>query len=105
MLIRGNQVQGNIEDIINDSRGARTYNNEIVGNYWDNYEGFDNNDDNIGDTPHKVYQYADQLWVYNPDVKFFYGSPVISLLNFLAKLAPFSEPVFLMQDDKPKLKM
>lgn len=104
-VIKGNTIAGNIEDIVNDSRGSKTDQNEIVGNYWDNYEGFDKNKDNIGDTPFKVYQYADQLWVYNPDVKFFYGSPVISLLNFLAKLAPFTQPVFLMQDEKPKLKM
>ncbi|XOB61167.1 nitrous oxide reductase family maturation protein NosD [Campylobacterota bacterium DY0563] len=103
-IVKENSIAGNIEDIVNDSRGAKTYKNEIVNNYWDNYEGFDNNGDNIGDTPHKVYQYADQLWVYNSDVKFFYGSPVITLLNFLAKLAPFSEPIFLMEDLKPKLK-
>lgn len=103
-VIKQNAIVGNIEDIVNDSRGARTHQNEIMNNYWDNYEGFDRNSDNIGDTPHKVYQYADQLWVYNADVKFFYGSPVISLLNFLAKLAPFSEPVFLMEDTQPKLK-
>ena len=104
-VIKGNTILGNIEDIINDSRGAKTDENDIEGNYWDNYEGFDKNADNIGDTPHKVYQYADQLWMYNKDVKFFYGSPVITLLNFLAKLAPFSQPAFLMQDPKPKLKM
>ncbi len=104
-IIKNNTILGNIEDIINDSRGSKTDKNTIEGNYWDNYEGFDDNKDNIGDTAHKVYQYADQLWVYNPDVKFFYGSPVISLLNFLAKLAPFSEPIFLMQDKKPKLKL
>ena len=104
-VIKGNNILGNIEDVINDSRGSKTDKNEIVNNYWDNYEGFDKNGDNIGDTPHKVFQYADQLWVYNPNVKFFYGSPVISLLNFLAKLAPFSEPVFLMSDKEPKLKI
>ena len=104
-IIKGNKILGNIEDIVNDSRGSKTNENEIVGNFWDNYEGFDKNNDNIGDTPHKVYQYADQLWVYNKDVKFFYGSPVISLLNFLSKLAPFSQPIFLMEDKKPKLKM
>lgn len=104
-IIKNNVIKGNIEDIINDSRGSKTNENEIIGNYWDNYAGFDRNGDNIGDTPHKVYQYADQLWVYNPDVKFFYGSPVISLLNFLAKLAPFSEPIFLLEDEKPKVKL
>ena len=102
-IVKDNTIMGNIEDIVNDSRGAKTNKNEIVGNYWDNYEGFDKNGDNVGDTSHKVYQYADQLWVYNPDVKFFYGSPVISLLNFLAKLAPFTKPLFLLEDEKPKM--
>ena len=104
-VIKSNTILGNIEDIINDSRGSKTDLNEISGNYWDNYEGFDKNADNIGDTPHKVYQYADQLWVYNSNIKFFYGSPVIALLNFLAKLAPFTQPIFLMSDKAPKLKM
>jgi len=104
-IIKENVIMGNIEDIVNDSRGSRTNENEIVGNYWDNYVGFDKNGDNIGDTPHRVYQYADQLWVYNPSVKFFYGSPVISLLNFLAKLAPFSKPLFLLEDQKPKVRI
>ena len=104
-VIKDNIIMGNIEDIVNDSRGSKTNENEIVGNYWDKYEGFDRNGDNIGDTPHKVYQYADQMWIYNPDVKFFYASPVITLLNFLAKLAPFSKPLFLMEDKQPKVQI
>ncbi|HIP18633.1 MAG TPA: nitrous oxide reductase family maturation protein NosD [Sulfurovum sp.] len=104
-IIKDNVIMGNIEDIVNDSRGSKTNDNEIVGNYWDKYEGFDSNGDNVGDTPHKVYQYADQLWVYNKDVKFFYASPVISLLNFLAKLAPFTKPLFLLEDKEPKVKI
>lgn len=104
-IIKENIIMGNIEDVVNDSRGSKTNENLILHNYWDNYEGFDKNGDNIGDTPHKVYQYADQLWVYNPDVKFFYGSPVISLLNFLAKLAPFTKPIFLFEDQEPKVRI
>lgn len=101
--LSNNIIAGNIEDVLNDSRGTNTFKNKFESNYWDNYEGFDANDDNIGDTPHKVYQYADQLWSYNSDIKFFYASPIISLLNFLAKLAPFTEPVFLIEDKKPKI--
>jgi nitrous oxidase accessory protein len=104
-VIKNNTIMGNIEDIVNDSRGSKTNENEIVGNYWDKYEGFDRNGDNIGDTSHKVYQYADQMWIYNPDVKFFYASPVITLLNFLAKLAPFTKPLFLMEDEQPKVQI
>ena len=104
-IIKDNVIMGNIEDVVNDSRGSKTYENKISGNFWDNYVGFDRDGNNIGDTPHKVYQYADQMWIYNPNVKFFYGSPVISLLNFLAKLAPFTKPLFLFEDEKPKVRI
>ena len=104
-IIKDNIIQGNIEDIVNDSKADRDEDqkNIVVGNYWDNYKGFDRDHNGIGDTAHQVYQYADQMWVYNPDVKYFYGSPVISILNFLAKLAPFSKPLFLLEDKKPKI--
>lgn len=101
-IVTNNVVMGNIEDVVNDSRSEKEFNNEFAKNYWDNYEGFDKNGDGIGDDSYKVYQYADKLWTYNPSVKFFYGSPVISLLNFLSKLAPFSEPIFLLEDKEPK---
>jgi nitrous oxidase accessory protein len=104
-IIKNNKIMGNIEDVVNDGAASKTYNNDIRENFWDNYEGFDKDGDNIGDTPHRVYRYADQLWIYNPNVKFFYGSPVISLLNFLAKLAPFSKPLFLLEDKKPIVKI
>ncbi len=99
--IISNNFLGNIDDVITDTPGSKVFNNNFNNNYWDNYEGFDRNKNGIGDTSHKVYQYADKLWLYNPSLKYFYGSPVISLLNFLAKLAPFSEPVFLLEDKKP----
>ena len=92
---------GNIEDIVSDTRGSKIYKNSWNENYWDNYEGFDIDRNNVGDTSHKVYQYADKLWLYDPALKFFYGSPVISMLNFLAKLAPFTEPLFLLEDKQP----
>ena len=98
-----NVFKGNIENVINDSYNTKITENEFDGNYWDDYEGFDKNGDGIGDGPYRYYAYADKVWLYNPNVKFFYGSPVISILNFLAKLAPFSEPVLLLSDEHPKM--
>lgn len=99
--INNNQIIGNIEDVVNNTRGGKIYNNNWNNNYWDNYEGFDKNLDNIGDNPHKIYKYADKLWLNYPEVKYFYGSPIVSMLNFLAKLAPFTQPLFLVEDKKP----
>ena len=102
-IFKGNIIKGNIDTVINDSYNTRVTENVWDGNYWDDYEGFDKDKDGVGDTPHNLYYYADKLWLLNPNVKFFYGSPVISILNFLAKLAPISEPVKLLTDKHPKM--
>ncbi len=102
-IFNGNIIKGNIEAVINDSYNTRVTENVWDGNYWDDYEGFDKDGDGVGDRAHNLYYYADKLWLLNPNVKFFYGSPVISILNFLAKLAPISEPVKLLTDKHPKM--
>ncbi|NOR56942.1 MAG: nitrous oxide reductase family maturation protein NosD [Sulfurimonas sp.] len=96
-----NEFVGNIDDIVKSTAGYETKSNVVEYNYWDRYTGFDTNKDNIGDTSHKMYQYADRLWHYNNKVKFFYGSPVMALLNFLALVAPFIDPILLLEDTKP----
>lgn len=96
-----NKIFGNIEDVGKDVRGNYTNSNVIEYNYWDRYTGFDRDKDNIGDTTHKNMQYSAQLWHYNKKVKFFYGSPIMSLIDFLASLAPFVKPVLLLEDKKP----
>ena len=100
-IITHNIIKGNMDDVIKDTRASYTANNIIEYNYWDKYAGFDTNDDNIGETTHKNFQYADQLWHYNHKVKFFYGSPIMALINFLSKIAPFIEPIMLLEDTKP----
>jgi len=99
--ITHNKIYGNIDDVVKDVEGNFGSSNVVEYNFWDRYTGFDRDGDAIGDNPHRVYQYADQLWHYNNKVKFFYGSPIMSLLNFLANIAPFIEPNLIMEDEKP----
>jgi nitrous oxidase accessory protein len=99
--IRKNKIFSNINDVVKDAGKNFEASNLVAYNYWDRYEGFDRDGDGIGDRPFKVYQYADQLWHYNHKVKFFYASPVMTLLNFLSQLAPFIEPNLIMEDLKP----
>ncbi len=81
--------------------GGGEYLNKWISNYWDDYEGYDKDGDNIGDFPYRLYEYHARLWRFNKDVKFFYGAPILSLLDYLEKLAPFSKPTFILKDKKP----
>ena len=100
--IVGNIFKGNIDDVYDDDQVTlHSVKNHWDGNYWDRYEGFDRDGDGIGDTPWRLLYYADRMWMLNPNLKFFYASPVISIMNFLAKLAPLSEPVMLLEDRHP----
>ncbi|MRI58419.1 MAG: nitrous oxide reductase family maturation protein NosD [Epsilonproteobacteria bacterium] len=100
-VIEHNIFKGNMENVFDDSGKIHSVQNEWRRNYWDDYQGIDRDGDGIGDIPYTLYYYADKMWLLNPNVRFFYGSPVISILNFLAKLAPFSEPVKLLTDPEP----
>jgi len=99
--IKGNRIYANIDDVLKDVGGNFDASNVVEQNYWDRYDGFDANNDGVGDTPYRVYQHADLLWQENNKVKFFYAAPIMSLLDFLLKLAPFVEPDLIMEDTKP----
>ncbi len=71
------------------------------GNYWDDYEGFDRDADGVGDTPYEIRAYADRIWMDTPMARFFRNSPVLELLDFLERLAPFSSPVLILRDPQP----
>jgi nitrous oxidase accessory protein len=100
-LYENNDFLGNIADISNDSPESKLSLNRWFRNSWDKYEGFDRNRDGYGDTPHEVYAYADQLWSHRPATRFFYAAPIISIMNFIARLMPFSEPALLAVDPQP----
>jgi nitrous oxidase accessory protein len=73
------------------------------GNYWDNYEGFDRDNDGVGDTPYEIWAYADRIWMDTPMARFFRNSPILELLDFLERLAPFSTPALILRDTAPVL--
>lgn len=99
-VFEGNIFKWNILDVtVSGTRGVAK--GLWSSNYWDKYEGFDTDGDGTGDTPYRYYIYADQLWLNNPALQFFRGSVVMSFLEFLQRLAPFSQPELAVEDNGP----
>nr|WP_089724004.1 nitrous oxide reductase family maturation protein NosD [Candidatus Thiosymbion oneisti] len=99
-VFKGNRFKGNITQMVVGG-GKSANRNRWEGNYWDDYQGFDRNGDGIGDTPYELYAYADRLWMDVPAAQFFTGSPMLEVIDFLERLAPFSPPDLLVRDNKP----
>jgi len=99
-ILKGNAFIDNLETVRVGGNGVAS-GNLWEGNYYSNYEGFDRDKDGYGDFVHNHDIYLDTLWMDNDWMLLFYGSPVISVINLLAKLAPISEPRRLLTDRKP----
>ncbi len=99
-IIKGNAFIDNLETVRVRGKGVASE-NLWEGNYYSDYEGFDRDMDGYGDFVYNHDIYLDTLWMNNDWMLLFYGSPVTSVLNLLAKLAPISEPRRLLTDPKP----
>jgi nitrous oxidase accessory protein len=98
--IESNSFKGNITQVV--VSGGKTANRNLwQGNFWDDYEGFDRDGDSVGDTPYELYGYADRIWMDVPSAQFFKGSPMLEVLDFLERLAPFSDPDLTLRDSGP----
>lgn len=71
------------------------------GNFWDDFAGFDKDGDGKGDSPYEIYTYADRLWMDRPYASFFRGGLALAALDFVERLAPFTEPRLLMSEPAP----
>jgi nitrous oxidase accessory protein len=98
-LIKNNYIHNNLAQVSLEATTERF--NDWDNNYWDDYQGFDKNGDNIGDVPYRLYSYVEHLWDFDKNVKFFFGAPILAVLDFLERLAPFSEPKFVLEDKHP----
>ncbi|MBI5901271.1 MAG: nitrous oxide reductase family maturation protein NosD [Rhodocyclales bacterium] len=98
-----NRFENNLTTVGISAPGAGSA-NVWRNNYWDEYQGFDRDGDGIGDTPHEAYLFADRIWMETPMATFFRNSPVLEMLDFLERLAPFSSPHLVLRDPAPRMK-
>lgn len=77
--------------------------NTFTGNYWDNYEGYDLNKDNIGDVPYRPVSMFSMISEKNPAALMLFRSFLVGLLDKSEKVIPAIIPSSLV-DDKPSMK-
>ena len=102
-VFRDNEFAGNFSQVVVRGGGGATR-HVWEGNRWDDYEGFDRDQDGRGDTPYELYAYADRFWVDRPFAAFFRGSPLFEAVDFLDRLAPFTTPTLLLRDSSPRFR-
>ena len=98
---RDNHFVGNFTQVAVRGGGAAVR-NVWSHNYWDDYEGFDRDGDGIGDTPYELRAYADRIWMEVSQAAFFRASPLLEVIDFLDRLAPFSTPTLILRDETPR---
>lgn len=76
---------------------------ELEGNYWSDYQGFDVNQDGIGDIHYKSVDFVDTLVDRTVAFQAFRFSPVMFALQYSEKLFPWFVPAPKFEDPKPNI--
>lgn len=93
---------GNLDDVDTDKRhGSRSLWDK---NIWDKYQGFDKDNNNVGDTAFIIRKYGETLKGTNPKSAFFFGTPLFSLLSLIEEVTNFGNPVTVLEDKNPQLR-
>lgn len=77
--------------------------NSFNYNYWDKYEGYDLNKDNIGDVPYRPVSLYSMIVDKNPPAMILFRSFITSLMDKTEKILPGITPVNLV-DNHPMMK-
>jgi len=98
--ITQNNFIGNTFDIATNTRHSK---NRFVGNFWDQYTGYDLNADGVGDIPFRPMKVFSYVTGRVPESIILLRSQFIDMLNFAEKVAPVITPADL-KDDTPSMK-
>lgn len=95
-----NNFTGNTFDIA--TNGSLVLNN-FNHNYWDKYEGYDLNKDNVGDVPYHPVSMFSMVVAENPTAMILFRSIIATLLDKMEKILPSITPENLV-DNYPLMK-
>ena len=82
-VLHNNRFVGNRLQVRYIGSSFVEWSREGVGNYWSNYQGWDLNQDGVGDIPYQPNDSLDRVfWLY-PQSRFLMDSPLVVFLRFI----------------------
>ena len=72
-------------------------------NYYDDYAGYDLDEDGTGDLPYEMKSASEELITKHPNLAFFRGSPTLGIVDAASKLLPLWTPRTFLVDDVPRM--
>ena len=100
IVLQSNNFIGNTFDV--GTNGSLVL-NKFDGNYWDKYEGYDLNKDNIGDIPYRPVSMYSMIIEKNPPAMMLFRSLIATLMDKTEKVIPSLTPENL-KDNHPLMK-
>lgn len=100
-----NTIQGNnfIHNTFDAATNGSLVLNTFNGNYWDKYEGYDLNKDQVGDIPYHPLSLFSVIIEKNPPAMLLFRSFMVTLLDRSEKMLPSLTPAHF-EDTKPRMK-
>ena len=99
---RGNAFRDNFR-AVDVEGGADALAVEWTGNYFDDYAGFDLDEDGYGDVPFELRSLSGELVTRVPALQFFRGAVALRLVDVAAHVAPLLRPRTLLRDPRPRM--
>lgn len=103
-----NVVANNLTDVRTRGSGLSSANRWSLngrGNYWDQYQGYDQDGDGIGDIPYRYELVMNEMIRRTPLVRAFIYTPASQALERAARLFPVYTPEPLLVDEYPVMSM
>ncbi len=100
--VTGNDFADNLAQVEVDG-GGDALDVSWRGNYFDDYEGYDLDDDGTGDVPYEQRSASDDLASTHAEIGFFRGTPALALVDAAAHLDPLYRPRALLSDPAPRM--
>ncbi len=101
-LFTDNAFVSNREQIVVEGRGD-ALGATFATNRFDDYAGYDLDDDGIGDIPYEVRSLSNQLTGTYPVLAFFAGTPALAIVEVVGRIVPLFAPRTIAVDPRPRM--